>query len=58
VLTALANPQRMRAVAALLNGRPHVSELARQLRISRPLLCMHLDRLEKAGLTKRAAGTL
>ena len=28
----------------------HVSELARRLGISRPLLYMHLDRLEKAGL--------
>jgi predicted transcriptional regulator len=28
----------------------HVSELARRLGLSRPLLYMHLDRLEKAGL--------
>jgi len=28
----------------------HVSELAWRLGMSRPLLCMHLDRLEKAGL--------
>ncbi len=28
----------------------HVSELARRLGISRPLLYMHLDKLEKAGL--------
>jgi DNA-binding transcriptional ArsR family regulator len=28
----------------------HVSELARRLGMSRPLLYMHLDRLEKAGL--------
>lgn len=28
----------------------HVSELARRLRLSRPLLYMHLERLEKAGL--------
>jgi predicted transcriptional regulator len=28
----------------------HVSELARRLGISRPLLYMHLDRLEKAGI--------
>jgi DNA-binding transcriptional ArsR family regulator len=50
VLTAVANPQRMRVVAELLDGRVHVSELARRLGISRPLLYMHLDRLEKAGL--------
>jgi DNA-binding transcriptional ArsR family regulator len=50
VLTAVANPQRMRVVAALTDGRVHVSELARRLGMSRPLLYMHLDRLEKAGL--------
>src|SRR6266581_3304690 len=50
VLTAVANPQRMRVIAALADGRVHVSELARRLGMSRPLLYMHLDRLEKAGL--------
>jgi DNA-binding transcriptional ArsR family regulator len=50
VLTAVANPQRMRVVAELSDGRVHVSELARRLGMSRPLLYMHLDRLEKAGL--------
>ena len=50
MLTAVANPQRMRVVAELTGGRVHVSELARRLGISRPLLYMHLDRLEKAGL--------
>ncbi len=50
VLTAVANGQRMRVVAELSGGRVHVSELARRLGMSRPLLYMHLDRLEKAGL--------
>jgi DNA-binding transcriptional ArsR family regulator len=50
VLTAVANPLRLRIVAELSGGRVHVSELARRLGISRPLLYMHLDRLEKAGL--------
>jgi DNA-binding transcriptional ArsR family regulator len=50
VLTAVANVQRMRVVAELTGGRVHVSELARRLGMSRPLLYMHLDRLEKAGL--------
>jgi DNA-binding transcriptional ArsR family regulator len=50
VLTAAANPIRLRIVAELSDGRVHVSELARRLGISRPLLYMHLDRLEKAGL--------
>ncbi len=50
VLTAVANPQRLRIVAELRAGRVHVSELARRLGMSRPLLYMHLDKLEKAGL--------
>ena len=50
VLTAVANPHRMRVIAELGSGRVHVSELARRLGMSRPLLYMHLDKLEKAGL--------
>ncbi|HEY1320046.1 MAG TPA: winged helix-turn-helix domain-containing protein [Streptosporangiaceae bacterium] len=50
MLTAVANPQRLRVVAELAQGRVHVSELARRLGMSRPLLYMHLDRLEKAGI--------
>jgi DNA-binding transcriptional ArsR family regulator len=50
MLTAVANPQRLRVVAELAQGRVHVSELARRLGMSRPLLYMHLDRLEKAGM--------
>jgi DNA-binding transcriptional ArsR family regulator len=49
-LTAVAHPQRLRVVAELAEGRVHVSELARRLGMSRPLLYMHLDRLEKAGM--------
>ena len=50
MLTAAANPHRLRIVAELRAGRVHVSELARRLGMSRPLLYMHLDKLEKAGL--------
>jgi DNA-binding transcriptional ArsR family regulator len=46
----VANPLRLRVIAELAEGRVHVSELARRLGISRPLLYMHLDRLEKAGI--------
>jgi DNA-binding transcriptional ArsR family regulator len=49
-VTALANPLRMRVIAELSGGRVHVSELARRLGMSRPLLYMHLGKLEKAGL--------
>jgi DNA-binding transcriptional ArsR family regulator len=50
VLTAVANPQRLRIIAELTGGRIHVSELARRLGMSRPLLYMHLDKLERAAL--------
>ena len=49
-LTAIAHPLRLRIISELAGGRVHVSELARRLNMSRPLLYMHLDRLEKAGL--------
>ena len=50
MLTAIAHPLRLQVIAGLAGGRVHVSELARRLGMSRPLLYMHLDRLEKAGL--------
>jgi predicted transcriptional regulator len=50
MLSALANPHRLRIVAALSERQAYVSELARQLKMSRPLLHMHLQTLEKAGL--------
>lgn len=49
-LAALANPHRLRIVAALSEQSTHVSQLARQLGLSRPLVHMHLARLEAAGL--------
>jgi DNA-binding transcriptional ArsR family regulator len=52
MLTAIAHPLRLRVIAELAHGRVHVSELARRLGMSRPLLYMHLDRLEKAGLVR------
>jgi DNA-binding transcriptional ArsR family regulator len=50
VLAALGHPQRLRVIEALAEHRAHVSGLARELGLSRPLLYMHLERLEKAGL--------
>lgn len=48
-LAAVNHAQRLRIIDALAPGRVHVSELARRLGLSRPLLYMHLERLEKAG---------
>jgi DNA-binding transcriptional ArsR family regulator len=51
MLAALANPIRLRIVATLASGgRDYVSHLARMIGVSRPLLHMHLQRLEAAGL--------
>ena len=50
-LAALANPHRLRIVAALASGgRNYVSRLAREIGISRPLLHLHLQKLQEAGL--------
>ncbi|WP_425471926.1 ArsR/SmtB family transcription factor [Streptomyces piniterrae] len=46
----MGHAQRLRVIAELAEGRLYVSELARRLEMSRPLLYMHLERLEKAGL--------
>lgn len=51
-LGALANPHRLRILAALGDGRNYVSQLARDLEISRPLLHLHLQKLEAAGLVR------
>lgn len=50
VLSALANPHRLQILAALANETNYVSQLAREIGISRPLLIMHLKRLEQAKL--------
>lgn len=51
MLAALSNPHRLRIVAALQSGgRNYVSQLAREMGISRPLLHLHLQKLQDAGL--------
>jgi len=51
-LSALANPHRLQIITALVNETNYVSQLAREIGISRPLLIMHLKKLEDAGLVK------
>lgn len=52
-LSALANPHRLRILAALhAGGRNYVSRLARDLEIGRPLLHLHLQKLQEAGLVR------
>lgn len=50
MLAALANPIRLRVIATLSGGRDYVSHLAREIGVSRPLVHMHLQRLEAVGL--------
>ena len=51
MLAALANAHRLRIIALLAaGGRQYVSQLARDVGISRPLLHLHLQKLEAAGL--------
>ncbi|MCW2908131.1 MAG: transcriptional regulator, ArsR family [Actinomycetia bacterium] len=50
VIAALDHPTRRRIVAILLVRGTHVSQLARDLEVSRPVLHVHLARLQEAGL--------
>lgn len=50
MLEALSNPYRLRIIASLRDRRKYVSEHAREIGISRPLLYLHIQRLEGAGL--------
>jgi len=52
ILATLANPHRLRVLAALTRERNYVSALARELGISRALLQVHLRKLEAAGLVR------
>jgi len=47
-LEALSNPHRLRIINILSRGKQYVSQLARELSISRPLLYLHLQKLEEA----------
>lgn len=49
---ALSHPMRVKIVGILAEERQYVSELARIINISRPLLYMHLKKLEAAGIIK------
>ena len=49
---ALSNPHRLNIISVLSFGRQYVSQLARDTEMSRPLLYMHLKKLELAGIVK------
>ncbi len=47
---ALSHPMRVKIIGILAQEKQYVSELARMIHISRPLLYMHLKKLEAAGV--------
>ncbi len=47
---ALSHPIRARILKVLSSEEKYISELAKELGISRPLLYMHLSKLEKTGI--------
>ena len=54
VFDELSHPARIKIIGILAEGRQYVSELARLVNISRPLLYMHLKKLETARLVTSA----
>ena len=54
IFDALSHPVRIKIIGILAEGRQYVSELARLVNISRPLLYMHLKKLETARLVTSA----
>ena len=52
LLDALGNEHGLTIMAVLANGECYVSELAKNVGISRPLLYLHLRKLENAGLVE------
>jgi len=52
ILDALGNEHSLKIMAILASGECFVSELAKMVGISRPLLYLHLKKLENAGLVE------
>ena len=52
ILDALGNEHSLKIMAVLASGECFVSELAKMVGISRPLLYLHLKKLENAGLVE------
>ncbi len=52
ILDALGNEHSLKIMSILADGECYVSELAKSVGISRPLLYLHLKKLENAGLVE------
>lgn len=52
MLNALGNEHSLAIMAVLADGERYASELAKEVGISRPLMYLHLKKLENAGLVE------
>lgn len=52
LLNALGNEHSLKILAILVESECYVSELAKEVGISRPLLYLHLKKLENVGLVE------
>ena len=52
LLNALGNEHSLTIIGILAGGERYVSELAKEVGISRPLLYLHLKKLENVGLVE------
>lgn len=50
---ALSSSSRIKILRIIANKELHLSEISRQLKISKPVISRHIKILEKAGLVKR-----
>jgi len=53
VFKALSNPYRLEILAALSERPRTITDLSKLLKISAPLVSIHLTKLKKAGLVKK-----
>jgi DNA-binding transcriptional ArsR family regulator len=53
LFNALSSETRIRIIKKLINKEVHLSQLSRELNISKPVISRHIRILEKAGLIER-----
>lgn len=52
ILNTLGNEHSLKIIGILADGERYVSELAKEVGVSRPLLYLHLKKLENVGLVE------
>jgi DNA-binding transcriptional ArsR family regulator len=53
LFSALSSESRIKIIKKLVNKEIHLSELSRELKLSKPVISRHIKILEKSGLIKR-----